>query len=344
MSFLERSKTLAKTTVSFALAASGILQFIQARRKPGVTILTYHKINDHNDPLSLAISPEFFDAQLKYLASRYRILSLPDAISRLEKGGLDQETIVITFDDGWRDNITFAFPLLKKYGIPATIFFVCDSIESGTFGWHRFDHSILTSTREVLDLSTFGFGRFSLRNSAEKNEVIAVLHRELKKVEDSRRLAVIDWVTSEFGYEECDRVMLSWEELREMAASGLINFGAHTLSHPILTRIPAERAMAEIGDSKKIIEQKLGLAAEFFAYPNGGRSDFNVEIERMVAESGYRAACSALPGRNTDLAERYALRRMDISYGVCRGVGGGFSGRMFALRVSGALNGIVFRS
>jgi len=304
----------------------------------------YHRINDQDDALGLAICPDYFDAQLQYLRRRFWVLSLPDAISRLESGRLDRHAVVITFDDGWRDNMTFAFPLLRKYEIPATIFLVCDAVEKGTFGWHPFDRAILATREGLLDLSTFGFGIHSLRNLGEKNEAIAVLHQELKMVKNDRRLEVVAWVIGKLGGGRGERVMLSWKELEEMVASGLINIGAHTLSHPILTRISAEEAWTEIHDSKQILEEKLKVPVDFFAYPNGGPPDFNEEMEHLVAACGFRAACSSIPGRNTDLTSRFALRRMDITYGICRGAGGNYSRNMFSTKVSGVLEGILFRT
>jgi peptidoglycan/xylan/chitin deacetylase (PgdA/CDA1 family) len=172
---------------------------------------------------------------------------------------------------------------------------------------------------------------------------VVELHRSLKKLADSERQAVMAQVTSEHGDPGArERIMLSWDEIREMQESGLITIGAHTLSHPILTRMPPAGALTEIRDSKLFVEQKVGRPVEFFAYPNGGWSDFDAGIIAMVRECGFKAACSTISAEHFNETDRYRLPRTDITENICRAVGGGFSLPMFSVKVSGMLDGILF--
>ncbi|PWU20659.1 MAG: hypothetical protein C5B48_12220 [Candidatus Rokuibacteriota bacterium] len=212
-----------------------------------VRILYYHSISD--DPVRSSVSPSAFRGQIEHLLQRgYCLLSLSEATRRLSSGtARPQRSVVITLDDGFRDNYEQAFPTLQQLGAPATIFLTVSYI--GT------DHlPTLTNT--------------------------AFVPRPL-----------------------------TWEHVREMHASG-IEFGSHTLTHPMLSRVPLDVARREIADSRHALEDKLGTPAPFFCYPRG---DFNEAVRRIVGEEGYAAACTTIPGLNDRQTDRYALRRTYVS-------------------------------
>lgn len=329
-----------------AVAACGALGLYRRFRSgKRLQILMYHKINSGSDPLGLTIGPELFARQLQYLTEQYTVISLAEAVSRLESGAIDRDFVVITFDDGYRDNYSVAYPILQRYGAPATIFVTVDAVESGTFGWHRFDSAILGTTRSELDLIGAGLGRYDLSCREKRERAVVELHRALKRLPDAGRQAVMARVLAEHGdLGGATRSMLCWDEVREMQAGGLVTIGAHTLSHPILTRIPNDSALAEIRDSKSRLEQETGVPVEFFAYPNGSRDDFNAEIVAMVKACGYRAACSTISAEHFDVIDRFSLPRTDVTEGVSCRFDGSFSRNLFSVKVSGMLDGILFRS
>lgn len=337
---------LLKLGACSAVAACGALRLYR-RFRPGkkLQILMYHKITSGSDPLGLTISPDLFARQLQYLTEQYTIISLAEAVYRLESGAIDRDFVVITFDDGYRDNYSVAYPILQRFKAPATIFVTVDAVESGTFGWHRFDSAILGTKRSELDLSGSGLGRYDLTGRRKRERAVVELHRALKKLPDAKRQAVIAQVLAEHGDPGAvERSMLCWDEVREMQGSGLVTIGAHTLSHPILTRIPHDSALAEIRDGKSRLEQETGAPVEFFAYPNGGRDDFDEEIVAMVKACGYRAACSTISAEHFDKMDRFCLPRTDVTEGICSGFDGCFSRNLFSVKVSGMLDGILFRS
>lgn len=337
---------LIKAAVCSTVATSGGLGlYRRCRRRGTLNILMFHKVNTGKDPLGLTISPDVFARQVQYLKEQYVLIPLSEAVDRLQSSAIDRDYTVITFDDGYRDNYTEAYPILKSFRASATIFVTHDAVESGTTAWHRVDTAIRESRRELLDLTGFGLGRFSLESRREREQVIGELHRRLKKMSDADRQAVAAHVFTQHGDPAAgERIMLSWDEIREMQQDGLMSIGSHTLSHPILTRVPKEAALAEVRDSKVLLEEKLGRPVEFFAYPNGGRGDFNEDIVAMVKGCGYRAALSTIPPRGRVLKDLFSLPRTDITPSICRGIDGRFSKQMFAVRVSGMLDGILFRS
>ncbi|MDP1853766.1 MAG: GT4 family glycosyltransferase PelF [Candidatus Omnitrophota bacterium] len=207
----------------------------------GIRILMYHRVNADYPSNRLCVKTNEFRKQMEFLHKNgYEVMALADAYNQLPSAGHqcpkpDKPKIVITFDDGFEDNYTNAYPILKEYGFSATIFLTVNSIDKRGF--------------------------------------------------------------------------LSWEQIKEMSQSS-ITFGAHTVSHPELTKIPLDSAKGEIIGSKENIEAK-SLKCNFFCYPKG---DFNQTIKDIVREAGFKAACSIKPGTNfpgrQDLME---LKRTEIS-------------------------------
>ncbi len=209
-------------------------------------ILYYHSISD--DPVRSSVSPPVFERQIEHLVERgYRVLPLSEVAAAVASGRrLSDKSVVITLDDGFRDNYERAFPILVRARIPATIF-----LTVGYIGGDR--------------LPTLTRTDFTPRP-------------------------------------------LSWDQVAEMRAHGL-EFGSHTLTHPMLSRVPIDVARREITDSKRILEDKLGAAVSLFCYPRG---DFNESVKRLVRED-YLAACTTLPGVNDERTDPFALRRTYVS-------------------------------
>ena len=210
-------------------------------------ILTFHSLDDLGSVTSF--SPRIFRRAIKKLHNNgYRALHLTDAVELLRhKRPLPERAFVITFDDGYQSVYTEGFPMLREYGMPATIF--------------------LTVGKGAPDNST-------------------------------TRLPSLG-----------GRLMLSWNEIREMAEHGC-TFGAHTLTHPDLTRLPAEQATTEICRSKNIIEEQLSSAVICFAYPFG-RYDRQT---RAIVEQQFACACSDKLGLITKNSDPYVLERVDMYY------------------------------
>lgn len=215
-----------------------------------VPILMYHKVSpDPSDGgLGLRVPVSTFTAQMEFLKSRgYTTISLSRLFDFLEKGrALPKKPIVITFDDGYRDNYRYAYPVLKHFGFTATIFLVVDDIG--------------------------GYNVFDLANG------------------------------------EPPVPMLNWAEIAEMAKAGF-EFGAHTLTHPYLTKIPKTQAWHEIAGSKYELERRLGRTIEFFAYPYG---DMDRSVMELVKEAGFRGAASTIQGFSNQRPDYFALKRIRV--------------------------------
>lgn len=327
-------KKIIKSIVFYLIGQDRVLNYIEKRSDKKIIILMYHKINSDSDATGLSLKAEFFEKQLAYINNKYTIISLEEAVYRLESQNINENFVVLTFDDGFKDNLMEALPILKKYNAPATVFVACEAIEKGFTDWSMMDHAIFSRSEKMLDLSMFGLGRLPIETVDQKKDTSIVLRRQLKRARHTLRKDVVEFLSRTCKI-PCARVMLTWDEVKQLAASGLVSIGAHTVTHPILSKLSYEDAHFEIAGSKNVIQQQTGVNAEHFAYPNGREVDFNEQTVSLVKNAGFKAACTTVSGVNRDGSDPFRLRRIDVTYGICVGLFGKFSPNMFGAYVSG---------
>ena len=286
--------------------------FIQKRRSRNLQILAYHRVNEEGDPFFPALAPAVFQQHMEYLASHFRVLPLVEAVTRLQTGDIPDNAVVVTFDDGYRDNYQYAFPILQQLSIPATIFLSTAVIGAETVLWHD---RVFSAFRETNAPVLQGYGGntaiYPLRTLAEKlaaQQAVLQFLRLLDDVEREQWIQVLTTALAVNDRREVPGLMLSWEEIHSMNCAG-VDFGSHTLSHPILAKLPAKRVLEEIRESRTEIEQRLGKPVQTFAYPNGGRMDFDEFTKQAVREAGYLCAVTTLFGTNTVGSDLFELRR-----------------------------------
>jgi peptidoglycan/xylan/chitin deacetylase (PgdA/CDA1 family) len=289
-----------------------IFPFIKRRQAKNIQILIYHRVNDDNDPFFPALPVDIFARQMEYLASFFNICSLEDAIERIKYRDVPDNTVVVTFDDGYADNYVNAFPILQKLSIPATIFLTTDAIGSGKVLWHdrvfsAFRHTHMNFLEGIGHNST----RYPLKTIEEK--IIAQRHtlRFLWSLTNHERLLWINRLVDRLNVEdrkEMPDLMLTWDKVKIMYDGGM-SFGSHTITHPILSRLSFDEAMAEIYGSKRIIEASLGTSVKTFAYPNGKYLDFNETTKEILKESGYICGLTTIFGVNEINQDLFELRR-----------------------------------
>jgi len=285
---------------------------MRRQRTGTVAVLTYHRVNDERDAFFGGTPVAVFARQMEHVARHYDVVSLEEAVEAIRTGSVAGRMAVVTFDDGYRDNYSHAFPVLRTLGIPATIFLATDAIGTGRAIWHD---RVFSAFRETVctTLDDFGYGStmFPLRNVAEKLRAQSRVLDWLRAQDEWTRLELIDRLVKRL--EVADRrevpgLMLAWDEVREMHARG-IAFGSHSVTHPILSRVRPERLREEIVDSKRCIEQKLGVKIQTFAYPNGRPSDFGEGTKRCLREAGYTCAVTTVAGVNGAGQDVFELRR-----------------------------------
>ncbi len=325
--YTKRSTRSALKNKIFDLAhRTGLIRAGRSLWAKSLTVVNYHRIDDpHRSDFdsfkpNVSATPEEFDRQMDYLAKWFHIVSLQDVVEWLDgKKGLPPYAALITFDDGYLDNYTNAYPILCKHNFPALIFLTTEHI--GTDAPFYWDMAAYCFAHTKKDHLTFPDGRTEHWSNPHEREQVSKAWIESMKVlpqaekeTQVARLPEILGVSIPKGYFQ--KLMMNWDQVREMQKGG-IEFGAHSMHHPILTRISLEQVRAEVEGSKARIEKELGKPVLSFAYPNGQMADLNDPIEKIVAGSGIRTAFTLLNGPSS-LGEvkrnPYAIRRIFISH------------------------------
>jgi peptidoglycan/xylan/chitin deacetylase (PgdA/CDA1 family) len=281
---------------------------LEKRNGPSARILYFHRINDDRDPFFPAMSTRLFEREMQFLARYYKVVSLDQLVDHLDRN--DPGTpLTITFDDGYQDNFTHAFPILQRYGLPATIFLTTGSIDTREPLWfEQLSLALKKTAREYLELDTL---RYPIRTPDERlwcNHQIQNFLRSLPDLDRRRSLAQILRFLAIEGDEERRGKMLTWDQIRYMHSLG-IDFGGHTISHPFLSRTTEEEASREISGCKIRIEEELQHPVRYFAYPNGHEPDVSESNHKLVRRAGYRAAVTTTWGMNDSRTDRMELKR-----------------------------------
>jgi peptidoglycan/xylan/chitin deacetylase (PgdA/CDA1 family)/CelD/BcsL family acetyltransferase involved in cellulose biosynthesis len=283
---------------------------LEKRGQPSARILYFHRVNDDGDPFIGGLSTAVFEREMKFVSQHYQVVSLTEATRRLAQGGPPEPVIAITFDDGYQDNYLRAFPILQRYGLPATIFLTTGSVDSRERPWfEQLSLAAKRTSQTFIDLEIDLPRRLPLRTDAErlaaKNLIIALV----REVPDTERRRWIADVIARLGTStDTEDTMLTWDQIRLMKQRR-IDFGGHTVTHPFVSRLAPEEAVREVSECKRRIEEELQSEVEHFAYPNGREGDFEPWNKRVLQEAGYRAAVSTLWGVNYPSTDLMELRR-----------------------------------
>ena len=274
-------------------------------------ILMYHRVADlASDPWGLAVPPLLFEEQLAFLKHRRLVLPLAEFGQLHECGRLPAKAIAITFDDGYACNATTAAPLLEKYGLPATIFLATAFISSDQeFWWDALERIVMCAETDRLGLvingttASIALGRRDERSSAScwaatmkpestRQSAYLKLWSRLRVAGDRERRQAIEDLHRQAGTSASPRQshrIITAAEVRRIASSGLIEIGAHTVTHPVLNQLNREEQRLEITQSRDRCRELVGHLPKAFAYPFGEYDDDSVAI---VKEAGFDIACT----------------------------------------------------
>jgi peptidoglycan/xylan/chitin deacetylase (PgdA/CDA1 family) len=274
----------------------GGISYLRSRSKNKPIVLAYHRINDipegfQFDKSLISATPRQFEDQILWLKKHRKIISLKELIDAIADGrDPEEDSIAITFDDGYLDNYTNAFPILKRHSIPATIFLSTGFIGTARmFWWDTLAFHINNIDKPEISTS---LGSFSLK---DKDAAIVKLNEMLKTSSQEIREEVIAGLAKMHRRAVPKKpMMLNWKQVEEMSKHG-ITFGSHTHEHSILSHIPLKKVEAELGESKRALIDHLGSAA-FFSYPNGFREDYCQKSKDAVKRYGFRSALTYIPG------------------------------------------------
>jgi peptidoglycan/xylan/chitin deacetylase (PgdA/CDA1 family) len=284
-----------------------------------LTVVMYHAVV--RSPCSVYywgfIDESSFCSQMEYLKRHFEVLPLVEAVERLHNQGISRPTVAITFDDGYQNNYDVAFPILQAMRLPATIFLVTGLLDTDATLWTCRLHHALTETRKPS--LTWNGCRFDLSEAGQRAEASVAIRTRLKDLPHPQLVTEIQGIMHELGDDpDCPLPpaspfrMLNSGAIKDMATSGLIDFGAHTHTHPILSRLTPEERREEIERSVLTVQELTGGPCELFAYPNGTAKDFDADTIATLQACGVRIAVTTMTGSNDAQTPLLELRRHGI--------------------------------
>jgi peptidoglycan/xylan/chitin deacetylase (PgdA/CDA1 family) len=285
-----------------------------------IVILIYHRVaNLSADPEMLSVSRENFYRHMLFLKQHFRILRFEE-----EWFGLKEPAVVVTFDDGYADNVLEALPVLEEVGVPATFFVSSGHIGTEKeFWWHQLEGILLREGEfpALFQLDDARYGRvWDTASLDQRKALYASLNMAMREIPPDRRDAWLDqlgkWADRRHGGKDIHRSMTK-EEVKMLAASPWATIGAHTVTHSALSSLTEEQQRKEIFTSKQDLESITGKEITTFSYPFGRKRDYDRTSVRLCREAGFIRSAANFPGqvhRWTDPFQlpRHLVRNWDL--------------------------------
>jgi peptidoglycan/xylan/chitin deacetylase (PgdA/CDA1 family) len=295
----------------------------------GLLCINYHRVGHPEeceyDRGVIEARPNDFADQIGLLRRRYRVVAWPEARELIAAPTkLRGLYVLLTFDDGYRDNFQHAFPILQAEGLSALFFLPTAYVGTHRVPWwDQIAYMVRHTNRPQLELSSPRATRWRLDGPKRESSVRSLLAiYKRASHEDAHRF--LSDLSAACGIPAPEHVesplFMNWDEAREMQRGGMY-FGSHTQEHHVLARLPVARQAEELLGSKATLERELGVGIDALSYPVGGRESFTSDTIACAKAAGYSAAFSFLEGVNTaEALEPFALRRMsvDLDMGLSR--------------------------
>ena len=271
-------------------------------------VLTYHRVDwpdasAHLYPGTLSATPDEFDWQMEHLANRYHPVDVHEVLSAVRREReLPPRSVLITFDDAYRDFSVHAWPTLRKWSVPALLFVptAYPADREIAFWWDRLHQAARAA---------------GLLETAVDRRRVRAIFRRVKALPHPDAMALVDDFCRAHEAGAAGNDVLSWEELRQLADEGL-DLAGHTCTHPLMTRLAVDRAIQEATNSRDDLRSQLGTDLPVLAYPDGACSQ---ELARSLQDAGFEMAFTTQRGLN-DLrtAAPLLLRRINVSSSTAR--------------------------
>ncbi len=275
-----------------------------------LSIFIFHRVLPQFDPLMpFEPSAEEFDWMVRFISRTFAVLPLGEASRRLKDGTLPPAAATITFDDGYADNLVVAWPILKRYGVPATFFIATAFLNGGRMWNDDVIEAFRLSRMEQLDLREFDLGIHQLNDVTSRVKGYEAVLGKLKYFEHGLRSEIAGEMARRSEVPNRSELMMTHQQLRLLHDEGG-EIGGHTRTHPILERLDDTSALHEIESGKQELEALIGAAVRVFAYPNGvpGR-DCSARHAEMARRAGFDAAVSTCQACATSASDVFQLPR-----------------------------------
>jgi peptidoglycan/xylan/chitin deacetylase (PgdA/CDA1 family) len=309
--------------------------------RDSLLVLNYHRVgnpdDDLFDPGIFSATGEDFDEQMSHLKRAASLVTLEEALEFVSgvKETARRWRVLITFDDGYRDNYDIAYPILRSHGVQGVFFLVTNMV--GTCAvpwWDRIAWLMRTAQRRRFTMHYPAELKVDIDRNGLHESLQAVLkhYKKRENVDPARFMRELIEKAKGEEVPETDRRFLSWDEAREMNRGGMA-IGSHTQSHAVLGQLTAQRQFEELSGSRAILKEELGVEVDVLAYPVGHTDSFSDETQELAREAGYRGAFSHYGGTNlrgttsafdikrTKIVNQ-SMNRFRVQTAVCRATGG----------------------
>jgi peptidoglycan/xylan/chitin deacetylase (PgdA/CDA1 family) len=314
------------------------LQQVRNQFVPGGLILMYHRVVDLPfDPYGICVSVENFATHLEVIKAKYQPISLQKLVENLHQGKIEKKSVAVTFDDGYADNLENVKPLLEKYDIPATVFVTSGNLgKAREFWWDELAKIFLESTYLPPSLNleiqgeqyqwdlgkiekynpesyyNWNWSQKPTKDPTVRHQVFRLVYQKLQPLLPCDRTHVLNQIIAWSGVSPTPRNShrsLFPAEVITLQKGGIVEVGAHTVNHPLLSQLPQPLQHQEIAASKLELEKLLGREVKSFAYPHGSYSQETVDLVEKV---GFTSACSTFKNRVESKSHLFRLPRIQV--------------------------------
>lgn len=255
------------------------------------SIFLFHRVSPQRDKLWDPLSPERFDEILKYLKSKFEIYSAEKILGESDKSRNNKPLAAIVFDDGYKDYIEYALPILRKHELTSSMYVVTSCVESGTPPWtYVLDNALANTKKGKLDIDS-SLLPTDLKKTSWKNETDKIAYAKkfkpfLKQVKDGKRRELVQQTINSLNDVEIPQnLMMNWDEINEIKTAGTI-IGSHTTTHPLLSKIETESEIEnELTLSADKIKEHTGESPLTISYPIGS---FDDRVKAIAKKAGYK--------------------------------------------------------
>lgn len=280
-------------------------------------ILAYHRVAQLDcDPQWLAVPPQLFNEQIDVLARRWQPISLADLARAIKCEKIPERAVAVTFDDGYADNWTQAAPILKRHNVPATIFVTTHGdAPDRELWWDELERLILAEVEPCGDGQERFPGAWNVTLPAytPRRQRYVETHDVLRRQPAVSRWAVLEQLRQVAGLTcepRASHRLMTRDEIASAADTGLIEIGAHTVTHPVLAMQAPEDQRWEMATSRSELAEIIGRPIESISYPYGGRLDYTPATVALARSIGFSCACANQPGLVTTESNLWAMPRV----------------------------------
>lgn len=280
-------------------------------------IITYHRVLPSNEFIAnnspnkgLIVTTERFEQQMRYVSEKYHLISMDELPNHLTSSS--DFVVAVTFDDGYKDNLTYALPLLKKYSVPATIYITTRLPEGDCRMWWYELEELCDSNTSIAFTAKGKDYNFSMQDRTQKKRSFRKMINLIQLLSENEKKALMDTIRQGRKPKQYRDYCLTWGEIQRLDEEPLITIGAHTHSHINMKENTIGEIRKEILTSKLLLEKHLGHTIDHFAYPYGTSKEVGSREHAVVLECGFKTAVTSMCDRLKNNYQLYYLPRYNV--------------------------------